>query len=209
MEMFRCPTCLHLLQGGEQRCPACRTRLRKRSRPIVLGETARITARMPYLAERDAREREREVQARAMATTAEDERRRRVANAIEREDTGRVAVLVFTPEPEPQGLEARLMWAPDPPATDPIIDLTAEPDVDTLENDTPEADPPAMDVHEMFEALHRKARGERDAGPFPIAAAKKRAAGPQPARVPVSRPEGRREWSLEVGRRAEGNNDDV
>ena len=38
MGMLRCPTCLALLEGGEARCPACRTRLRKRSQPIVLGE---------------------------------------------------------------------------------------------------------------------------------------------------------------------------
>ena len=45
MEKFRCPTCLTLLEGGEQRCPACHSRLRKRGRPIVLGDAARLAAR--------------------------------------------------------------------------------------------------------------------------------------------------------------------
>ncbi len=38
MEMLRCPTCLSLLlDGSVKRCPACHSRFRGRTRPIVLG----------------------------------------------------------------------------------------------------------------------------------------------------------------------------
>ena len=53
MDRFRCPTCLTLLEGDEQRCPACRSKLRKRGQPIVLGENARISSRPPLPFERD------------------------------------------------------------------------------------------------------------------------------------------------------------
>ena len=43
METWRCPTCLAvLLEHSARRCPTCRTRLRRRGRPIVLGETSRL-----------------------------------------------------------------------------------------------------------------------------------------------------------------------
>ncbi len=55
METLRCPTCLTLLlDGGEKRCPGCHSKLRsKRSKPIILGETSRITSRPTLLLERE------------------------------------------------------------------------------------------------------------------------------------------------------------
>jgi hypothetical protein len=46
MEMFRCPTCLNPLADARvSRCPACNTRLSRRSKPIVLGEATRLSSR--------------------------------------------------------------------------------------------------------------------------------------------------------------------
>ena len=47
METLRCPTCVTLLPDPEaRRCPACHTKLRKRRRrPIVLGESNRLSGR--------------------------------------------------------------------------------------------------------------------------------------------------------------------
>ena len=73
METLRCPTCLTLLlDGGEKRCPACHSRLRKRSAPIVLGESTRITNRplLPF---------EREIRDRAESSETEERWRRPVA----------------------------------------------------------------------------------------------------------------------------------
>ena len=73
MEHLRCPTCLSLLADVEEkRCPSCRTRLRNRGRPIVLGESNRISAR-PVLPI------EFELHARVIAESQAQERRRRVA----------------------------------------------------------------------------------------------------------------------------------
>jgi hypothetical protein len=45
VETLRCPTCLGVLpDGGQKRCPSCRTRLGTRGRPIVLGESNRLAA---------------------------------------------------------------------------------------------------------------------------------------------------------------------
>jgi hypothetical protein len=39
LETFRCPTCLFVLaDSGQRRCPACNKRLKRRGRPIVLGD---------------------------------------------------------------------------------------------------------------------------------------------------------------------------
>ena len=44
METLRCPACLCVLpDGGQKRCPSCRTRLGARGRPIVLGESSPIS----------------------------------------------------------------------------------------------------------------------------------------------------------------------
>jgi hypothetical protein len=45
VETLRCPTCLGVLPDGRpKRCPSCRTRLGTRGRPIVLGESPRLSA---------------------------------------------------------------------------------------------------------------------------------------------------------------------
>src|SRR5512140_3902605 len=105
MGMLRCPTCLTLLDGGEARCPACRTRLRKRSQPIVLGEKTRISARPQLQMERELREAEE-------AKYAEARRRRRVAEATHRSAAETRPV---TPRPdEPAEVVAELVWTTDP-----------------------------------------------------------------------------------------------
>lgn len=39
METFRCPTCFFMLSDpGLSRCPSCHKKLRRRDRPIVLGD---------------------------------------------------------------------------------------------------------------------------------------------------------------------------
>lgn len=53
MQKFRCPTCLTMLEGEERRCPACRSRLRKRRQPIALGNRSRITPGRPHPRERE------------------------------------------------------------------------------------------------------------------------------------------------------------
>jgi hypothetical protein len=63
-----------LADGEEKRCPSCRTRLGNRGRPIVLGESNRISAR-PVLPI------EFELQAQVVAENRAQERRRRVAVA--------------------------------------------------------------------------------------------------------------------------------
>jgi len=150
MEKFRCPTCLTMLDGGEQRCPACHARLRKRGRPIVLGDASRITSRPLFPLERNMRKR------------------------VEASDAPghpwhvpHISLAARTATPEPAGPEPRsetleallafeptLTPVPDPePEPAPVdIDLTAEPE----------------DMYAIFEALHRKARAEADEpGPYP------------------------------------------
>ena len=106
MGMLRCPTCLTLLVGGEARCPACRSRLRKRSQPIVLGEDKRITSLPQLQLDRDVND---------AAKNAESRRRRRVAEATHRTAAD---TRPFTPPapraPEPAEIVAELVWATDP-----------------------------------------------------------------------------------------------
>ena len=48
METFRCPACLFVLADPEQsRCPSCHKRLRRRGRPIVLGDKTKFGANDP------------------------------------------------------------------------------------------------------------------------------------------------------------------
>jgi hypothetical protein len=134
MGMLRCPTCLTLLDGGEARCPACRTRLRKRSQPIVLGEATRIASRPQLQADREVRQA-------AEATHAEARRRRRVAEATHRSPADSRPV---TPRPsESPEFVAELVWTPEAPATpepaaffarvdaqvDAKVDLEPEPEI--------------------------------------------------------------------------------
>jgi hypothetical protein len=130
MGMLRCPTCLTLLVGDEARCPACRSRLRKRSQPIVLGESNRIASRPQLNLDREVREA-------AEAKHAEARRRRRVAEATHRSAADTRPV---TPRPvESKEVVAELVWAADPgpvpePASPPTVDaaprtqLFAEPE---------------------------------------------------------------------------------
>jgi hypothetical protein len=58
VEMLRCPTCLSLLLDEAKKCATCGKRLRKRSRPIILGEGGRIDVGpvLPIEIERHARD---------------------------------------------------------------------------------------------------------------------------------------------------------
>jgi hypothetical protein len=77
--MLRCPTCLSLLLDPDvKRCPACRSKIRRRSRPNVVVEHSGIADRPRPLVER-------ELQARIQAKTAASYRqRRRAAKAARR-----------------------------------------------------------------------------------------------------------------------------
>jgi hypothetical protein len=77
--MLRCPTCLSLLLDPDvKRCPACRSKIRRRSRPAVVVEHSGIADRPRPLVER-------ELQARIEAKTAASYRqRRRAAKAARR-----------------------------------------------------------------------------------------------------------------------------
>ena len=128
MGMLRCPTCLALLDGGEARCPACRTRLRKRSQPIVLGEKARITSRPQLQLDRELQEAEE-------AKHAESRRRRRVAEATHRSAADSRPVSPRPTEPE---FVAELVWTPDaepgavtPEPAPPVaaLDIRSEPEI--------------------------------------------------------------------------------
>ncbi len=73
MDHLRCPTCLSLLgDGDEKRCPYCRTRFGNRGRPIVLGESNKISARPVLPIEWD-------LQTQVMSEHRAQQRRRRAA----------------------------------------------------------------------------------------------------------------------------------
>jgi hypothetical protein len=135
MEKFRCPTCLTMLEGGELRCPACRSRLRKRGQPIVLGDRNRITSLPALPAERD-------LQARAQPSITLDETHPRSEPSPAAE--ARPLLLVdLTTEPESSrvGEVAPYPWPSVPLRVEPVLPVDG-------------------DVHELFEALHRKARAQ-------------------------------------------------
>ena len=76
--MFRCPTCLGLIFDADaKRCPSCRSKLRKRSRPTASVQDTRLADRpLPLV--------ERELQARIEAETASKFRQRRRAAKVAR-----------------------------------------------------------------------------------------------------------------------------
>jgi len=149
MEKFRCPTCLTMLEGGEQRCPACRSRLRKRGRPIVLGDASRITSRALLPLELNMHKRVEASNAPghpwhvphiSLAThsaTAEPGPR----------------------EPQPEPVDASV-------AFEPTVTLVPAPTPTPVDIDLTTV---AEDMYEIFGALHRKARAEPDyaSGPYP------------------------------------------
>ena len=190
MDKFRCPTCLTMLEGGELRCPACHSRLRKRGQPIVLGDAGRLTARPLFPFERDLR-------ARVEASNDPEHPWHRPHISLSGRASGPPA-----PEPQPEALEALLAFeaiveadtaretdavspriidlttealldpAPARPLEPVDIDLTLERDPETLNelairraslSSSIERDaPPDADIHAIFEALHQKARAASD-----------------------------------------------
>ncbi len=168
MGMLRCPTCLALLDGGEARCPACRTRLRKRSQPIVLGEKARLTSRPQLQLDRELHEAEE-------AKYAEARRRRRVAEATHRSAADTRPV---TPRPtEPAEFVAELVWTPEPEAevvipepvpqvasletrSEPEIILDPEPEREIsallLDEPDPEPEPEVITPAPIFAPIERE-----------------------------------------------------
>ena len=136
MGMLRCPTCLTLLAGGEARCPACRSRLRKRSQPIVLGESRRITSRPQLQLDRELRDA-------AAAKDTEARRRRRVAEATHRSPADTQPAV---PRPvERAEVVAELVWAPDPESAPEPVPSVAEtpPEIAIVAEPEPEPTPAA------------------------------------------------------------------
>ncbi len=119
METLRCPTCLILLlllDGGEQRCPVCRSQFRTPTRPTVLGDGIGTSARQPLLAEREPQARVEE------EITAQRRQRRGAARAARRAAALSPALLRDAIVEATQEL-----WALQPAqATPTISDLPAE-----------------------------------------------------------------------------------
>jgi hypothetical protein len=150
METLRCPTCVTLLPDPDvRRCPACHTKLRKRrGRPIVLGESNRLSGRsLPV---------DVELRVRAEARYETFEPKAKSGEPLE-------ALLAFAPtasieppplerpEPEPLEIEPVESLEPAPLAAEPIV-LAAEPIV--LEPDEPPvaAEPLAAELPEIVVA---------------------------------------------------------
>jgi hypothetical protein len=134
MDSFRCPTCLTLLlEGGEVRCPACKSKLRKRrSRPIILGRSNRLSSRpMPG---------DRVPQTRAGVVFGADARGRdqlaQVASIRGAEPAPElVAELVLEPTPQP----TRPAPAPTLPAVMADLVFEREPEPEAVPHPEPEA----------------------------------------------------------------------
>jgi hypothetical protein len=166
MEKFRCPTCLTLLDGDERRCPACRSRLVKRTQPIVLGDRARIASRPPL-------PRESQMLARAQALSA----RERPASDDAKADSSspRVIDRWFANAPEPQHTGIT-QFAPafgrEPEPVEALLAVEADAEIGHTDVPAPLPSPAPVnierlprvggDIHEIFEALHRKARAQDD-----------------------------------------------
>jgi hypothetical protein len=126
--MLRCPTCLSLLlEGDEKRCPACHSRLRKRTRPIVLGESTRIQAR-PVM----VREQKRSERADADPRGRLRHRARKSGRVV---DTPALARSEAEPEPEPEPETALVRGETEIVAlapVEPVMDLAPAPDVESI-----------------------------------------------------------------------------
>jgi hypothetical protein len=152
METLRCPTCVTLLPDPDaRRCPACHTKLRKRRRrPIVLGESNRLSGRsLPVDVELRVRAETRYESFESFATKQKKGKEEPVE-----------AVLAFAPsqpaiaEPEPEHAPVTAASAaPDldlvaaesepEPAPEAIVDLEPEiePEPVVLEEIDPEPEP--------------------------------------------------------------------
>jgi hypothetical protein len=152
METLRCPTCVTLLPDPDaRRCPACHAKLRKRrSRPIVLGESNRLSGRsLPVDTELRTRAEERFEPFEPFVSKA-----KRKTKPVE-------AVIAFTPsDPEPV--------APEPVPEPDIVFAEAEPApvalVDAAEADAADTPAGASEVAEPAIDLT-----EADDAPEPIA----------------------------------------
>jgi|1186.fasta_scaffold27775_2 hypothetical protein len=113
METLRCPTCVTLLLDPDaRRCPACHAKLRKRrSRPIVLGESNRLSGRsLPVDTELRTRSEERFEPFEPFVSKS-----KRKAGPVE-------AVIAFAPsEPVPGAPEPVMFAAPEPEAEPDIV----------------------------------------------------------------------------------------
>jgi hypothetical protein len=234
MDKFRCPTCLTMLEGGELRCPACHSRLRKRGQPIVLGDPGRAGARRLFPFERD-------LQARVEASNDPDHPWHRPHVSLSDRASGAQAR-----DPQPEALEALLAFeaavvadtARETDAAPPrIIDLTTETlldpaaaqppepvDIDlTLERDPETVNELAIrraslspsiereaardaDIHEIFEALNKKARAVPDETDPATPGSRPEASGTSRAEHPAATGSRGRRWTLTRRRQPEPGN---
>jgi hypothetical protein len=166
LETFRCPTCLTVLADvSAKRCPACHTKLRKRARPIVLGESSRTGAKLtPFDLEMQARL--ASVTAPAVSPVVAAPPARLFRNAPTPVPAGTEhelvplrspeLVAVFEPEPEPDPV---LVTAPAP---EPVLAIAPDPEPEPVPATEPvrEASPLEGSLNEMLDELFRKARAD-------------------------------------------------
>ena len=135
METFRCPTCLFVLTDPDaRRCPSCHKRLRRGSRPIVLGDRTKFGAREPLHIDL------------VYTEHAEREKRNQAAEYL--------AASVAAPVVAPPTAEAV-------PVVGALHVVEPEPILHTTIYEPSQFDP---ELREVLDGLYRKARAETDDG---------------------------------------------
>ena len=173
METFRCPTCLFVLTDPEQRrCPSCHKRLRRRGRPIVLGDKTKFGAHEPLHidlvyaehAEREKRNNTAEQVSASVATPAAP------AEAKGADAKGADAPLVVSPPwvsppvyETPPAPEAPRAGAPAASPAPPTVEERLADAGASIQHTTifePSQFDPAM--RQVLDHLYRKARAQAD-----------------------------------------------
>jgi hypothetical protein len=157
LETFRCPTCLFMLSDpGASRCPSCHKKLRRRGRPIVLGDKKHFGTHAPtdidlLLAERAER---------AQASFDKDPL---VASVPAPPQAPAPLEARSTVEPPPVVAEPPVVAPPPVIAAPPVARESVERESDALPHTTifePSQFDPEM--RQVLDSLYRKARSEPD-----------------------------------------------
>ena len=233
MDKFRCPTCLTMLEGDEARCPACHSRLRKRGQPIVLGDAGRVSSRALFPFERALRDR---VEASndpdhpwhrphvsppgRVSLPPAAEPQPEALEALLAFEAAVVADTARETSTAPRSIdlttEDLLDPAPARPREPVDIDLTIERDPETanelairrasLSSAIEREAPRDADIHEIFDALHKKARAASDEPESENPGSRPASLGTSRAEHPAATaPRGRR-WTLARRRQSDPGN---